>query len=127
MTRVTPPSHKRWDLSVVVPVPDLGETSAAGSYPSDEFVELRPRLVGDRPTDTLTGRRSAQRLAVSAGGTIPDRGLYGVFVAVESEGRSVGEFDEEMVYGSRTGDVIARPPGGGSRIGGFATSPPRLC
>jgi ATP-dependent Lhr-like helicase len=79
----------------------------AGRYPSDEFAELRPRLVWDRATDTLTGRRSAQRLAVTSGGTIPDRGLYGVFVAGEGEGRRVGELDEEMVYESRTGDVIA--------------------
>jgi len=79
----------------------------AGRYPSEEFAELRPRLVWDRATDTLTGRRSAQRLAVTSGGTIPDRGLYGVFVAGEGEGRRVGELDEEMVYESRTGDVIA--------------------
>ena len=79
----------------------------AGRYPSEEFAELRPRLVWDRTTDTLTGRRSAQRLAVTSGGTIPDRGLYGVFVAGEGEGRRVGELDEEMVYESRNGDVIA--------------------
>ncbi len=78
----------------------------SGRYPSDEFAELRPRLVWDRVADTLVGRRGAQRLAVTSGGTIPDRGLYGVFLAGEGEGRRVGELDEEMVYESRVGDVF---------------------
>ncbi len=78
----------------------------AGRYPSEAFAELRPRLVWDRGTDTLTGRRGAQRLAVTSGGTIPDRGLFGVFIVGEGEGRRVGELDEEMVYESRVGDVI---------------------
>jgi ATP-dependent Lhr-like helicase len=80
----------------------------AGRYPSDAFAELRPRLTWDRVTDTLTARSGAQRLAVTSGGTIPDRGLFGVFI-VGSEGtggRRVGELDEEMVYESRTGDVF---------------------
>ncbi len=80
----------------------------SGRYPSDEFAELRPRLVWDRVAGTLTGRRGAQRLAVTAGGTIPDRGLFGVFLAgAEATGRRVGELDEEMVYESRVGDVFA--------------------
>jgi len=79
----------------------------AGRYPSDEFAELRPRLVWDRVTSTLTGRRGAQRLAVTSGGTIPDRGLYAVFLAgSEGTGRRVGELDEEMVYESRVGDIF---------------------
>ncbi len=78
----------------------------AGRYPSEAFAELRPRLVWDRATDTLTGRRGAQRLAVTSGGTIPDRGLFGVFIAGDGAGRRVGELDEEMVYESRVGDVI---------------------
>ena len=79
----------------------------AGRYPSDEFAELRPRLIWDREANTITGRPGAQRLAVTSGGTIPDRGLFGVFVAGEGAGRRVGELDEEMVYESRVGDVIA--------------------
>ncbi len=80
----------------------------AGRYPSDEFAELRPRLVWDRTADTLTPRRNAQRLAVTSGGTIPDRGLFGVFIEGESgPGRRVGELDEEMVYESRVGDIFA--------------------
>jgi len=80
----------------------------SGKYPSEEFAELRPRLVWDRMTDTLTGRPGAQRLAITSGGTIPDRGLYGVFLATgEGPGRRVGELDEEMVYESRVGDVFA--------------------
>lgn len=79
----------------------------AGRYPSDEFAELRPRIVWDRVTGVLTGRRGAQRLAVTSGGTIPDRGLYAVFLATgEGTGRRVGELDEEMVYESRVGDVF---------------------
>jgi ATP-dependent Lhr-like helicase len=79
----------------------------SGRYPSDEFAELRPRLVWDRVSGTLTGRPGAQRLAVTSGGTIPDRGLYAVFLASgEGTGRRVGELDEEMVYESRVGDVF---------------------
>jgi ATP-dependent Lhr-like helicase len=86
----------------------------AGRYPSDEFGELRPRLVWDRVAGVLRGRPGAQRLAVTSGGTIPDRGLFGVFlVGTVSDSRGsgrtgsrVGELDEEMVYESRVGDVF---------------------
>ncbi|MEU5159865.1 ATP-dependent helicase [Streptomyces sp. NPDC020875] len=83
----------------------------AGRYPSDAFAELRPRVVWDRVAGTVTGRPGAQRLAVTSGGTIPDRGLFGVFLAGASAekgggGRRVGELDEEMVYESRVGDVF---------------------
>ncbi len=82
----------------------------SGRYPSDAFAELRPRLVWDRVDGTLTARPGAQRLAVTSGGTIPDRGLFGVYLAAGAEGggpgRRVGELDEEMVYESRVGDVI---------------------
>jgi ATP-dependent helicase Lhr and Lhr-like helicase len=78
----------------------------AGRYPSDEFAELRPRIVWDRVSGQLTARPGAQRLAVTSGGTIPDRGLFGVFLVGEKASR-VGELDEEMVYESRVGDVFA--------------------
>ncbi|OKJ00962.1 ATP-dependent helicase [Kitasatospora sp. CB01950] len=87
----------------------------AGRYPSDAFAELRPRLVWDRVAGTVTGRPGAQRLAVTSGGTIPDRGLFGVFIAGatgsdsktgKKGGGRVGELDEEMVYESRVGDVF---------------------
>ncbi|MEU4639927.1 DEAD/DEAH box helicase [Micromonospora sp. NPDC023814] len=78
----------------------------SGRYPSTAFAELRPRLVWDRATDTLTGRPGAQRLAVTSGGTIPDRGLFGVFLAGAERAARVGELDEEMVYESRVGDVF---------------------
>ncbi|MER5620562.1 ATP-dependent helicase [Streptosporangium sp. NPDC002544] len=77
----------------------------AGRYPSEEFAELRPRIVWDRVAGTLRGRPGAQRLAVTSGGTIPDRGLFGVFLVGEKSSR-VGELDEEMVYESRAGDVF---------------------
>ncbi|OBK75816.1 ATP-dependent helicase [Mycobacterium sp. 1164985.4] len=80
----------------------------SGKYPSTEFAELRPRLVYDRDTGTLTARPGAQRLAVTSGGAIPDRGLFTVYLATESDKPSrVGELDEEMVYESRPGDVIS--------------------
>jgi ATP-dependent Lhr-like helicase len=79
----------------------------SGRYPSDEFAELRPRLVWDRVGGTVAGRPGAQRLAVTSGGTIPDRGLFGVFLVGEGTGRRVGELDEEMVYESRVGDIFA--------------------
>lgn len=94
--------------SITRPVLESVLDMVSGRYPSDEFGELRPRLVWDRTTNVLTGRRGAQRLAVTSGGTIPDRGLFGVFLAgSEATGRRVGELDEEMVYESRTGDVFA--------------------
>ena len=78
-----------------------------GSFATD-FAELRPRLVYDRDTGLLTARPGAQRLAVTSGGTIPDRGLFTVYLATDAEKPSrVGELDEEMVYESRPGDVIA--------------------
>ena len=80
----------------------------SGKYPSTEFAELRPRLVYDRNAGTLTARPGAQRLAVTSGGAIPDRGLFTVYLATDSEKPSrVGELDEEMVYESRPGDVIS--------------------
>jgi ATP-dependent helicase Lhr and Lhr-like helicase len=84
----------------------------AGRYPSEDFAGLRPRLVWDRTGGKLTGRPGSQRLAVSNAGTIPDRGLFGVFLAGGQTDRSgrhsrrVGELDEEMVYESRVGDVF---------------------
>ncbi|MGO2112397.1 MAG: Lhr family ATP-dependent helicase, partial [Pseudoclavibacter sp.] len=98
----------------------------AGKYPSEAFAELRPRVVWDRDAGTITGRPGAQRLAVTSGGTIPDRGMFGVFLMASSDaqqpgvtddgastpaarrgGMRVGELDEEMVYESRVGDVFA--------------------
>ncbi|MDI1459389.1 ATP-dependent helicase [Catellatospora sp. KI3] len=79
----------------------------AGRYPSTAFAELRPRIVWDRAADRLTGRPGNQRLAVTSGGTIPDRGLFGVFLAGSEKASRVGELDEEMVYESRVGDVFA--------------------
>lgn len=75
----------------------------AGRYPSDEFNELRPRLVWDRVDDTVRAREGSRRLAVTSGGTIPDRGLFGVFLP---DGTRVGELDEEMVYESRPGETF---------------------
>ncbi len=75
----------------------------AGRYPSDEFAELRPRIIWDRVDGMIRGRPGAQRLAVTSGGTIPDRGLYGVFLP---DGVRVGELDEEMVYESRPGETF---------------------
>jgi ATP-dependent Lhr-like helicase len=75
----------------------------AGRYPSEEFSELRPRIVWDRVNGVVRSRAGAQRLAVTSGGTIPDRGLFGVFLP---DGTRVGELDEEMVYESRPGETF---------------------
>jgi ATP-dependent Lhr-like helicase len=75
----------------------------AGRYPSDEFAELRPRLVWDRVGGRLRARDGSRMLAVTSGGTIPDRGLFGVFLP---DGKRVGELDEEMVYESRVGETF---------------------
>jgi ATP-dependent Lhr-like helicase len=76
----------------------------AGRYPSDEFAELRPRIVWDRTAGVIRGRGGARKLAVTNAGTIPDRGLFGVFL-VDGSGR-VGELDEEMVYEARAGQTF---------------------
>ena len=78
----------------------------SGRYPSDEFAELRPRLTWDRLANKLTTRQGARNVSIINGGTIPDRGLYGVFLAVATKGACVGELDEEMVFESRAGDTI---------------------
>ena len=75
----------------------------SGRYPSDDFAELRPRIVWDRVEGVVRGRAGAQRLAVTNPGTIPDRGLFGVFLP---DGARVGELDEEMVYESREGETF---------------------
>jgi ATP-dependent Lhr-like helicase len=79
----------------------------SGRYPSEEFAELRPRITWDRLSHKITARESARRVAVINGGTIPDRGLYGVFLADAVKGARVGELDEEMVHETRAGDTIA--------------------
>src|SRR5213595_1265356 len=76
----------------------------AGRYPSDEFAELRPRIIWDRTAGVIRGRSGVRRLAVTNAGTIPDRGLFGVHL-IDGGGR-VGELDEEMVYEARAGQVI---------------------
>ncbi|HEY7226378.1 MAG TPA: DEAD/DEAH box helicase [Micromonosporaceae bacterium] len=78
----------------------------SGRYPSTAFAELRPRIDWDRSTDVIAGRRGSQHLAVTSGGTIPDRGMFGVFLAGSAKPARVGELDEEMVYESRVGDVF---------------------
>jgi ATP-dependent helicase Lhr and Lhr-like helicase len=81
----------------------------AGAYPSDEFADLKARVVWDRESGCVEARRDARTVAITSGGTIPDRGLYPVFMVGEAgtSGRRVGELDEEMVYESRVGEVIA--------------------
>jgi ATP-dependent Lhr-like helicase len=81
----------------------------SGRYPSDDFAELRPRITWDRIAGRLEARAGSHRLAVTNGGTIPDRGLYGVFIAPGeggAPGRRVGELDEEMVFELREGEVF---------------------
>ncbi len=76
----------------------------SGRYPSDEFREFRPRIVWDREVGTIRGREGSRSLAVLSGGTIPDRGYYGVYLAGTDV--KLGEMDEEFVYESRVGEVF---------------------
>lgn len=79
----------------------------SGRYPSDEFAELRPRITWNRATGALSTRSGAKLIAIANAGTIPDRGLYGVFLA--GGGRQsvrVGELDEEMVFETKVGEVF---------------------
>jgi len=116
-------AHDRWtvdDLHRLVsradPFRDLSREQLmgvldmlSGRYPSDEFADLKPRLVWDRQTDAVTSRNDARVVAITSGGTIPDRGLYGVFLPGDDAGRGgrrVGELDEEMVYESRVGETF---------------------
>jgi ATP-dependent Lhr-like helicase len=103
------------DLAALVrrahPFRDLGRRSLeavvdmlSGRYPSEEFADLRPRVVWDRVNGIVRGRSGAQRLAVTNPGTIPDRGLY--TVNIFEDGRRVGELDEEMVFESRPGETF---------------------
>ena len=79
----------------------------SGRYPSDEFAELRPRVTWDRSAGTLVAREGARRVAIANGGTIPDRGLFGVFLLGAGPGAArVGELDEEMVFESRPGETF---------------------
>ena len=78
----------------------------AGRYPSDEFAELRPRVTWDRQRNWITPRGGVKRIAILNGGTIPDRGLYGVFLSGASKPLRVGELDEEMVFEARTGETF---------------------
>lgn len=100
------------------PFVSLGEESlnavldmVSGRFPSEDFAGLKARVVWDRTADTLTGRPGAAMLVNTSGGTIPDRGLYPVYLTDEAAadtrtGKRVGELDEEMVFESRAGDVI---------------------
>ena len=80
----------------------------SGKYPSHEFSEFKPRIHWDRFEDILEPRKGTQRLAVLNAGTIPDRGLFGVYLAegIEDKARRVGELDEEMVFETQAGDVF---------------------
>ena len=110
-----------WDVDALfaavrraAPFADLSRTvyegvldMLSGRYPSDDFADLRPRLTWDRLKNRLSAREGAKRVAIINGGTIPDRGLYGVFLIGErGPGARVGELDEEMVFESRVGETF---------------------
>ncbi|MCA9672528.1 MAG: DEAD/DEAH box helicase, partial [Myxococcales bacterium] len=93
-------SYRDLSRAALVSVLDM----LSGRYPSTEFADLRPLINWDRERDLLSGRRAAKTISLVSGGTIPDRGLYGVYVG--EDGPRVGELDEEMVYESRAGEVF---------------------
>ena len=102
----------------------------AGRYPSDEFAELRPRIIWDRNAGTIEGRPGAQRLAVTSGGTIPDRGLFGVYIiGTEAEGTGVPGAERVRTAGSARPPRQGRAPGGRARRGDGLRIPGgrRLC
>jgi ATP-dependent Lhr-like helicase len=114
-------SMDRWDVDELfatmrraAPFAELSRTvfdgvldMLSGRYPSDEFAELRPRITWDRVAGTVAAREGAKRVAIANGGTIPDRGLYGVFLIGAGPGAArVGELDEEMVFESRVGETF---------------------
>jgi ATP-dependent Lhr-like helicase len=79
----------------------------SGRYPSDDFAELRPRVTWDRVNGTVMARQGAKRVAIANAGTIPDRGLFGVFLSgAEKDKARVGELDEEMVFEARAGETF---------------------
>jgi ATP-dependent Lhr-like helicase len=79
----------------------------SGRYPSDEFAELRPRVTWDRVNGFVMARQGAKRVAIANAGTIPDRGLYGVFLTgADKDKARVGELDEEMVFEARAGETF---------------------
>jgi len=102
-------------VRAAAPFADLSRTAfdgvldmLSGLYPSDEFAELRPRVTWDRTTNMLTARAGAKQVAIISGGTIPDRGNFGVFLAGAEKNQSarVGELDEEMVFEARVGETF---------------------
>jgi ATP-dependent Lhr-like helicase len=114
-------SMDHWDVNALfdalrraAPFADLSRTvfegvldMLSGRYPSDQFAELRPRITWDRVGGTVTAREGAKRVAVTNGGTIPDRGLYGVFLIGAAPGSArVGELDEEMVFETQVGETF---------------------
>ena len=73
----------------------------AGDFEHGRDVPARPRLLYDRINGRVRGDAYSRLLALSAGGTIPDRGLF----AVRGEnGVRYGEVDEEFVFEARVGD-----------------------
>src|SRR4029453_17725501 len=79
----------------------------SGRYPSDEFAELRPRVTWDRVHGMVAARQGAKHVAIANAGTIPDRGLYGVFLAGADRDRArVGELDEAMGFEARDGEIL---------------------
>lgn len=112
---------ERWDVDALyglvrgaAPFADLGRRAfdgvldmLSGRYPSDEFAELKPRLTWDRIGGTVVARQGARRVVVTNAGTIPDRGLYGVFLAgAGKDAVRVGELDEEMVFETHAGETF---------------------
>ncbi|HTW44763.1 MAG TPA: DEAD/DEAH box helicase [Acidobacteriaceae bacterium] len=115
-----PPQQARMDVDALfelvrcaAPFASLSRTAfegvldlLSGRYPSDEFAELRPRITWNRKDNILTPREGAKSLTILNAGTIPDRGLYGVFLSAADKPVRVGELDEEMVFESRVGETF---------------------
>jgi ATP-dependent Lhr-like helicase len=67
----------------------------AGRFPSAAFSGLRARIVWDRQLGVISGRSGTGQLVIANAGTIPDRGLYGVYLTTQQDARGrLGELDD---------------------------------
>ncbi|MBP9086024.1 MAG: DEAD/DEAH box helicase [Kofleriaceae bacterium] len=77
----------------------------SGCYALEELADTRPRMTYNRSTGIVQAREGAKRVAIANAGTIPDRGLFAVYLANAAAGKGrIGELDEEMVFESKVGD-----------------------
>ncbi|MEJ2164021.1 MAG: DEAD/DEAH box helicase [Desulfobacterales bacterium] len=75
-----------------------------GKFADVPLQALNARLNWDRVNNQLLARRGSRLAAVMNGGTIPDRGYYGVYL--QDANVKLGEVEEEFAFESRVGEVF---------------------